>query len=137
MSAIRLVAGEPESCAAELVRAHPGGVDVLLTAAMRLPRQVLAHFDCGMVAAPRDELEVVGAEGSLFLDDPWHCRDPVIEVRGADGSVERVEAERANPYACELQELAAVAAGERPQRFGRDDAVAQAAAIARLYASAG
>ena len=31
----------------------------------------------------RDELEAIGAEGSLFLDDPWHCRRPVIEHRTA------------------------------------------------------
>jgi hypothetical protein len=29
----------------------------------------------------------------FFLDDPWHCRTPVIELR-RDGEVERIELER-------------------------------------------
>jgi xylose dehydrogenase (NAD/NADP) len=136
VSAIRLLAGEPESIACRMVR-DPGGVDVLAVGAMTLPGEVLGYFDCGMVTAARDELEVVGADGSLFMDDPWKGVEPVIEVRAADGTVERVEAERADPYARELEELAAVAAGERPARFGREDAVAQARVIAELYAAAG
>ena len=33
-------------------------------------------------------------EGSLFLDDPWHCQQPVIELR-RDGGVERIELDAA------------------------------------------
>ena len=55
---------------------------------------------------------------------------------GADGSVERVEVEADNPYACELRDFAAAAAGERSPRLGREDAVGQARAIAALYESA-
>jgi D-xylose 1-dehydrogenase (NADP+, D-xylono-1,5-lactone-forming) len=112
------------------------GVDTRFTATLRFPDEVLAHFDCGLDTAVRDELEVVGSEGSLFLDDPWHSRVPVIEVRRPDGSVERVEAEPDNPYACELRDLAAAVAGERPPLLGRDDALGQARTIAALYESA-
>jgi xylose dehydrogenase (NAD/NADP) len=97
---------------------------------------VLAHFDCGMNMTRRDDLEVVGEDGALFLDDPWHSRSPGIEVRRADGATEHVEIERADPYACELDELAAIAAGERRQRFGRTDAVGQARALEALYEAA-
>jgi xylose dehydrogenase (NAD/NADP) len=134
VSGIRLVAGEPEAFAAQQT-VGPEGVDVLFAGAMRMPGGVLAHFDCGMVTAHRDELEVVGSEASLWLDDPWHNRSPAIELR-TDAGTERIELTPVNPYACELQELAAVAAGERPARFGRDDAVAQARALAALYDAA-
>jgi predicted dehydrogenase len=97
---------------------------------------VLAHFDCGVDMAARAELEVVGSEGTLLLHDPFHSLEPVIEVRGADGSVEQVEAERDNPYACELRDFAAAVAGERAPLLGRDDAIGQARAIAALYKSA-
>ena len=50
-------------------------------------------FDCGTALPDRDELEAIGSEGSLFLDDPWHARRPVIEIR-REGSVERVELTR-------------------------------------------
>ena len=135
VSAIRMVAGEPLRYAAQQV-VGGGGVDVLFTGALSMPDEVLAHFDCGMVTAPRDELEVIGAKKTLFLDDPWHSRRPVIEVRDADGSVERVEVEAPDPYACELEELVAVAGGRRAARFGRADAVAQARAIEQLYVAA-
>ena len=61
-------------------------------------------FDCGTAMTNRDELEAIGTEGSLFLDDPWHCDEPVIELR-RDGSVERIEAEHGDPYRLELENL--------------------------------
>ena len=80
---------------------------------------------------------MAGSAGGLLLRDPFHSLEPVIEVRAADGSVERVEAERDNPYACELRDFAAAVAGERSPLLGREDAVGQARAIAALYESAG
>jgi D-xylose 1-dehydrogenase (NADP+, D-xylono-1,5-lactone-forming) len=102
---------------------------------MRFPGDVLATFDCGMSYAARDELEAVGDEGSLFLDDPWHGRRPEIEVRRSDGSVERVEPGHANSYALELQNFEAAVRGEAPPLLDRDDALAQARVIAALYRS--
>jgi predicted dehydrogenase len=57
-------------------------------------------------------------------------------VRRPDGSVERIEVEARDPYACELEDFAAAVRGERPHPFGRDDAVGQARTIAALYRSA-
>jgi D-xylose 1-dehydrogenase (NADP+, D-xylono-1,5-lactone-forming) len=135
VSGSRLVAGEPVEVSAMQVEGG-SGVDVRLAATMRFPGDVIAHLDCGLDCAVRDELEVVGSEGSLFLDDPWHSLEPVIELRAADGSVERVEAEADNPYACELRDLAAAVAGKRAPLLGREDALGQARAIAALYESA-
>jgi D-xylose 1-dehydrogenase (NADP+, D-xylono-1,5-lactone-forming) len=133
VSAALLLAGEPVAVTAQQVTA--GGVDVRLAATMAFPGDVLASFDCGLDIASRDELEVVGAGGSLFLDDPWHSRAPVIELRRG-GAVERVEIAAADPYACELEDFAAAVGGEREPRFGRDAAVGQARVIAALYESA-
>ena len=49
------------------------GTDWVFAAMMRFPDDVLALFDCGTALPERDELEAIGSEGSLFLDDPWHC----------------------------------------------------------------
>jgi D-xylose 1-dehydrogenase (NADP+, D-xylono-1,5-lactone-forming) len=134
IGAIRYVAGEPQRVEAEQVLGE-SGVDVVFAAALRLPEETLAHFDCGFVLPSRDELELVGEGGSLFLDDPWHARSPVIELR-RDGEVELVEAERANSYRLELENVAAAIRGEAPLLLGRDDAVGQARAIEALYRSA-
>ena len=83
----------------------------------------------------RDELEAIGSEGSLFLDDPWHCNKPVIEVRRADG-VERIEIEHEDSYRLELENVSAAVRGEAELLLGREDAVGQARALEALHASA-
>jgi predicted dehydrogenase len=133
VSGSRLLAGEPERVYGEQVVDH--GVDVRFHGTLRFADGVVAQFDCGFVLPVRDELEAIGTEGSLFLDDPWHAYEPTIELRRRDG-VERIEAERADSYRLELENLAAAARGESEQLLGRADAVAQARVIDALYRSA-
>jgi len=134
VSGARFLLGEPEQVTAH---SRDEGVDVRFVATMSFANGALAHFDCGFDMPPRDELEVVGSEGSLFLDDPWHSRTAVIERRALDGSVENVEVEAADPYGCELVDFAHACAGESEHPYGRDDAAGQARTIAALYEAAG
>jgi predicted dehydrogenase len=135
VSGARLLAGEPvEAAATQIMGAE--GADARFAGTLRFEGDVLAHFDCGIDMAARHDLEVVGSEGSLCLADPWHSLRQGIELRDAGGAVERIEVESANPYACELRDLAAAAAGERAPLLGRADATGQARAIAALYESA-
>ena len=134
VSGSRLLAGEPETVYGEQVAAA-GGVDVLFTGTMRFPGDVLAQLDCGFVLPGRDELEVVGEEGSLFLDDPWHARAPVIELRREDG-VEKIALEPVDSYRLELENMGAAIEGNAEPLLGRRDAVGQARAIEALYRSA-
>jgi D-xylose 1-dehydrogenase (NADP+, D-xylono-1,5-lactone-forming) len=134
VSGSRLLGGEPENVYGEQV-AGAGGVDVLFAGTMRFPGDVLAQFDCGFVLPGRDELEVVGEEGSLFLNDPWHARTPVIELRREDG-VEEIVLEPVDSYRLELENLSAAIEGRAEPRLGREDAVGQARAIEALYRSA-
>ena len=134
VSGSRLLAGEPESVHGQAY-VGPTGTDWVFTGSLRFPGDVLALFDCGTSLADRDELEAVGSEGSLFLDDPWHCKQPVLEIRRADG-VERVELDPVDSYRLELENLADAAAGEAPLRLGREDALGQARTIDALFRSA-
>jgi predicted dehydrogenase len=113
----------------------PTGVDVVFAGAMRFAGDVVGEFDCGLSLPSRDELEVMGSDGSLFLDDPWHAREPVIEVR-RDDQVERIEVERADSYGLELENLSDAIRGRGQPLLGRADAVGQAHAIEALYRSA-
>jgi D-xylose 1-dehydrogenase (NADP+, D-xylono-1,5-lactone-forming) len=132
VSGSRLAAGaEPESVQAAAWYG-PSGTDWVFAGTMRFPGDVLAVFDCGTAMPNRDELEVVGSEGSLFLDDPWHAGEPVIEVRRRDG-VERIEVEHANSYRLELENVTRAARGEEELLLGRDDAMGQARALAALH----
>ena len=134
VSATRLLAGEPLRVTAQQTLGGEG-VDVGFVATLECPNGVLGHFDAGMSFAERDELEVVGEHGSLFLDDPWHCTAPAIELRRA-GASERIEVPQVNPYRREAENMSAAIRGEEPLRLGREDEVAQARAIEALYAAA-
>jgi D-xylose 1-dehydrogenase (NADP+, D-xylono-1,5-lactone-forming) len=112
------------------------GTDWVFTGSMRFADDVLAIFDCGTALPERDELEVIGSEGSLFLDDPWHCDVPVIEVRRG-GEMERIEIERENPYRLELENVGDAIEGRSELLLGRDDGVAQAHALEALHRTAG
>jgi D-xylose 1-dehydrogenase (NADP+, D-xylono-1,5-lactone-forming) len=134
VSAARLLAGEPEAVSGQQL-VGGDGVDVAFAGAMRFDSGVLALFDAGLELAARDELEIVGDEASLFLDDPWHCREPVIELR-RDGTVERIELEAADSYRLEAENLSAAIRGQAQPLLGRADAVGQARVIEALYARA-
>jgi predicted dehydrogenase len=130
----RLIAGEPERVSAEQV-VGGDGVDVTFAATMRFPDDVLAHFDAGLALAERDELEVIGEDGSLFLDDPWHCRVPVIELR-RNGTTERFELTPVDSYRLEAENMSAAVRGKARPLLDRSDTVGQARAIEALYRSA-
>jgi predicted dehydrogenase len=112
------------------------GVDVRFDGMLRFPSGAVGQFHCGMVEPFRDELEVIGDEASLFLDDPWHCKEPVIEVRRPDAAAERIEIERVSHYRLEFENVSAAIRGEGELLLGRADAVGQARVIEALYRSA-
>ena len=134
VSGSRLLAGEPEAVLGQAY-VGPTGTDWVFAGAMRFPGDVLAQFDCGTCLPNRDELEAIGTEGSLFLDDPWHCRTPVIELRRV-GGVERIELDPTDSYRLELENLSDAIRGQAPLLLGREDAVAQARALEALNSSA-
>ena len=130
----RLLGGEPERVWGEAWYG-PSGTDWVFTGTMRFPGDLVALFDCGTALTNRDEVEIVGSEGSLVLDDPYHCNVPVIELRRGDGN-ERIELEREDSYRLELENVSAAIRGEAELLLGRADAVGQARALEALHASA-
>jgi D-xylose 1-dehydrogenase (NADP+, D-xylono-1,5-lactone-forming) len=134
VSGSRLLGGEPERVWGEAWYG-PSGTDWVFTGTMRFPGNVIATFDCGTAMVERDELEAIGSEASLFLDDPWHCNKPVIELR-RDGDVERIEIEHEDSYRLELENLSDAIRGEADLLLGREDALGQARALEALHASA-
>ena len=134
VSGSRLFGGEPERVHGE-AWIGPTGTDWVFGATLRFPGDVIATFDCGTALTERDELEAIGSEGSLFLDDPWHCKVPGIELR-RDGTVERIELEPVDSYQLELENLSDAIRGEGELLLGRDDAVGQARTLEALHESA-
>jgi xylose dehydrogenase (NAD/NADP) len=131
VSGSRLLGGEPVAVHGEAWYG-PSGTDWVFGGLMRFPDDVVATFDCGTALPNRDELEAIGSEGSLFLDDPWHCVNPEIELR-RDGGVERIEIERQDSYRLELENVSDAIRGESELLLGREDALGQARTLAALH----
>ena len=131
VSGSRVLAGEPDRVHGEAWYG-PTGTDWVFTGLLHFPNDVVATFDCGTALPNRDELEAIGSEGSLFLDDPWHCRKPGIELRRGD-TVERIVVEFEDPYKLEFENLGNAIRGEAELLLGRDDAIAQATTIQALH----
>ena len=131
ISAARLICGEPTD-----VRglATGEGVDVRFAGVLRFAGGALATFDCGFDVPMHHGLEVLGAEGSLRVADPWHGRRPGIELRRGNppGEPERIEVEHADPYRLELEDVADAVRDGRPPLLGREDAVGQARVLEAL-----
>ena len=134
VSGSRLFGGEPERVYGE-AWLGPSGTDWVFAGMLRFPGNVVALIDCGTAMTERDELEAIGSEGSLFLDDPWHCKAPGIELRRA-GRVERIELDLLDSYQLELENLSDAIRGDGELLLGRDDAVAQARVLEALNDSA-
>lgn len=132
--AFRLLAGEPTLVFGQQ-RTGTTGIDAVFAASLRFGNDVLGLFDCGIEVVKRDELEVIGTAGALFLDDPWHGRQPVVELRTYD-AVERVVLEPADPYRLEIENFSDAIRGECEPSLGRNDAVGQARVLEGLFRSA-
>jgi D-xylose 1-dehydrogenase (NADP+, D-xylono-1,5-lactone-forming) len=135
VSALRLLCGEPEQAAGHAV-AGGAGVDVRFAGALRFAGDALGTFDCGFDVPPLGKIEIVGANGTLVAEDPWHGVRPRLTLARGDGPPEDVTIVAAQPYRLELEDFSrAIRAGGEP-RLERADAVGQARAIEMLYAAA-
>jgi len=136
VSGARLIAGEPERVSGEqALGGQDDGVDVAFAGIMRFKDDVTAHFDAGLALASQDLLEVVGDEGTIRLTDPWHCRQPGIEVT-RKGRAEMIAMAPENSYRLEAENMSAAIRGEAQLLLGREDAVGQAKTIEALYRAA-
>jgi predicted dehydrogenase len=131
VSGSRLLGGEPETFYGR-AWFGPTGTDWVFAGVLGFPGDVIATFDCGTALPERDELEAIGSEGSLFVDDPWHCKNPGIELR-RNGNVERIDLELADSYRLELENLSDAIRGEGEPLLGREDALGQARTLGALH----
>jgi predicted dehydrogenase len=135
VSGLRLLGGEPVRVSAQAVRGGQG-VDARLAGALSFEDDVLGLLDCALDVAPRSALEVVGDEGALVAEDPWHGLAPRLTLRRDGAEPEELTVVAVNPYARELEDFSAAIREGRQPRLGREDALGQARTIEALYRSA-
>ena len=143
-SAFRLFAGEPRRVHAERVLDKgEDPVDLRVAATLRSRSGVLGTFDVGLDLPRRDELEIIGTEGRVVVDDPWLCRDTTVQV-WRDGSCVRHEAEHTSVsgddeggvYRLEFETVSSAIKDAAALPFGADDLMAQASVHEALTRSA-
>jgi xylose dehydrogenase (NAD/NADP) len=135
VSYFRLLAGEPERVVGEVVPADTG-VDLAFHGLLRFAGDVVAQFVGSFALPPRQHLELYGDSGTLVVEAPWRLDfgGRLLLRRGTE--TEQVEVGEADSYRLQLENLAAAVRGEEAPLLGREDALAQARAIAALYRSA-
>jgi predicted dehydrogenase len=134
ISAARLLAGEPETVVGRQI-VGGGGVDVHFNGTLTFSGGVEATFECGFDMEPVDELKVDCEAGSVFLDDPWRGREPVI-VLTTPLETREIREPAIDPYQAEVENLSRAARGLDLPLLGREDALGQARTIDALYRSA-
>lgn len=135
VSAARLIAGEePDRVHGEQLLGATG-VDLRFSGLLRFPRGVTALIAAGFTM-DHQGLEVIGADGSILVPDPWHARAGTILVRLGGQEEEVVTVDFRDPYGAELEDMVAAIRGHDRPLLGRDDALGQARTIEALYRSA-
>jgi D-xylose 1-dehydrogenase (NADP+, D-xylono-1,5-lactone-forming) len=136
VSAMRLLLGEPVRVTAQAVNGGPSpGVDGRMLGVLRFQGDALGSLECAFDTVPRGALEVVGLEGTLFAEDPWHGITPALTRIAPDGTREAIPVEAVNAYAREVDDVSQAIRGGSPPRMGRADALGQARTIEALYRS--
>jgi D-xylose 1-dehydrogenase (NADP+, D-xylono-1,5-lactone-forming) len=134
VSAFRLFAGEPRSVSGQAIT-QDGSIDIGFTGTLATRDGTTGQFDCAMHLPRRDALELIGADGVIFVPDPWHCRGAPFQVDTVASRME-VAVDPEDAYRAEFEAVSRAIRGEGVLEFGREDAVAQAAVMQALAESA-
>ncbi|WP_274649708.1 Gfo/Idh/MocA family protein [Paenibacillus humicola] len=124
ISAARLILEtEPEAVTVHaLLSPKHDNVDMMASGLVEFPGSVALTFDCGMWAAFRNTLEILGTDGRIELPHAY-IGDGTYYVHTKDGKRKETQPEM-NQYALQADDFAAVVWGEHPPRFTPEDAVA-------------
>ncbi|NBC67534.1 Gfo/Idh/MocA family oxidoreductase [Paenibacillus sacheonensis] len=136
ISAARLILGaEPEAATVHaLISPEHDNVDMMASGILEFPNNVALTFDCGMWAAFRNTLEVLGTEGRIEVPSAF-IGDAEYYVITKDGKRE-VKQPSLNQYALQADAFARNVWGEQPVRFAPADAVANMKVIDACLESA-
>ncbi|CAH1206355.1 Inositol 2-dehydrogenase/D-chiro-inositol 3-dehydrogenase [Paenibacillus plantiphilus] len=137
ISAARMILGtEPEAATVQaLISPEHDHVDMMAAGILEFPGNVALTFDCGMWAAFRNSLEVLGTEGRIEVPSAFLIKDARILIHSEAGTREEPQ-EMLNQYALQADEFARAVWGEKCSQFGPSDAVANMKAIDACLESA-
>lgn len=136
ISAARLILGsEPEAATVHaLLSPEHDNVDMMAAGVIEFKNSVALTFECGMWAAFRNTLEIVGTEGRIEVPSAF-IGNPNFYIHTNKGKREENQ-EMFNTYALQADHFARTVWGEESARFGPEDAVANMKVIDACIESA-
>lgn len=136
ISAARFILGrEPEAATVHaLISPKHDHVDMMASGMIEFGGSVALTFDCGMWAAFRNTLEIVGTEGRIEVPSAF-IGDPNFYVHTNEGKREEKQ-ETLNTYALQADHFARTVWGDESARFGPEDAIANMKVIDACLESA-
>jgi D-xylose 1-dehydrogenase (NADP+, D-xylono-1,5-lactone-forming) len=137
VNACRMIAAsEPEWMAA--TANYENDVDVMFTALMRFPGDVLTEFNCGFRSNPHNDVDIIGTEASIRVSSPWGPGpdEDVDLIVNRDNRIEKIPVPAADEYEVQVENFADAVRGESPLRWGAEDAVKQMKVVDTLRLSA-
>jgi xylose dehydrogenase (NAD/NADP) len=127
ISVARMILGtEPEAVTVHaLYSQQHDHVDMMAAGLIEFPNHVALTFDCGMWAYFRNELEILGTKGRIQVPSAFvnsGKEKSYFEVVTEAGQ-RLVETPHVNQYALQADAFAHAVWGEKPLRFGAQDAI--------------
>lgn len=114
----------------------PTGVDLTFAAQLRFPGDMFVQFDCSFELPLRSEMEIVGAEATLTVLQPFKPGAEASLLLRRGDRIETIGVDQADLYGGEVEDLAAAALdGKRPV-VSLADSRANVAALQALLRSA-
>jgi xylose dehydrogenase (NAD/NADP) len=139
VDACRRLAGSEPIEAQAFAQWNERGIDMELSASLRFPKGVTAHFDCAFTMERREFVEAAGVEGTLVSPSGTFVNtldgSEIVEYRGRSEEV-RHAVPGDNHYRLMVEHFGDVAQGRAALRYGIEHSLGNLAAIEALYESA-
>ncbi|MBI3361564.1 MAG: Gfo/Idh/MocA family oxidoreductase [Chloroflexi bacterium] len=112
------------------------GVENTFAGTMRFASGVLATFDCGFRSPQRWGMEIVGAEGTITLTNPFKPgMNDIILLRRGD-QTDAIPVTPQELYIGEVEDMADAVLDGKPPRISLEDSLANVKTLLALYQSA-
>ncbi|BBH18934.1 deoxyfructose oxidoreductase [Paenibacillus baekrokdamisoli] len=136
ISAARMILGsEPEAVTVHaLISPEHDNVDMMASGILEFPGNIALTFDCGMWAAFRNTIEVLGTEGRIEIPEAF-VGNPDFLVYTNDGKREEKQP-TLNQYSLQADEFALTVWGETSGKFAPEDAIANMKVVDACLTSA-
>lgn len=119
-----IIGSEPEAATVHAFFSEQhGGVDMQASGLIEFAGGAALTFDCGMWAAYRQGIEILGTDGRIEMKGAFTDADPFI-VHTNDGSRSEGPFEGYNSYTLQADRFAQAAFGESPYPYPPEDAIA-------------